>query len=74
MSRDYKKYGTEFDLLDGMDFDLLSLRSFRREAMLKYSNLNQSEPLRILIAGLLAFLGVSYPAIAASLQETVSLS
>jgi hypothetical protein len=30
MSRDYKKYGTEFDLLDGKDFDILSLRSFSK--------------------------------------------
>lgn len=63
-TEDYKKYGTEFDLLSGKDFDLLALRSFRREAKLRYSNLNQSEPLRILIFGTLAVLAASASAIA----------
>lgn len=31
------------------EFDLLSLRSFRREALLQYTNTNQSEPLRVLL-------------------------
>ena len=53
-----------FDLVSGKDFDLLSLRSYRREAKLRYSNLNQSEPLRIFIFGTLAVI-----AAAAGLQD-----
>jgi len=48
-----------FDLLSGKDFDLLALRSFRREAKLRYSNLNQSEPLRIFIFGTLTILAAA---------------
>lgn len=72
MAKDKK--GEEFDLLDGMDFDLLALRSFRREARIKYSNLNQSEPLRIYLSALVTFFALSYPKIAAALQDPVSLS
>jgi hypothetical protein len=51
----------EFDLLSGKDFDLLAFRTFRREAKLRYSNLNQSEPLRIFIFGSLAVIaGAAY--------------
>lgn len=70
-TEDYKKYGTEFDLLSGKDFDLLALRSFRREAKLRYSNLNQSEPLRILIFGTLAVLAASASAIADGVEMKV---
>ena len=69
MARD-KKDG-DFDLLDGKDFDLLALRSFRREARIKYSNLNQSEPLRIYLSGLITFFALSYPAICEALQDPV---
>lgn len=37
------------------EFDLLSLRQFRRETLLVYNGANQSEPIRILLSGLLAF-------------------
>jgi hypothetical protein len=53
-----KKPG-EFDLVSGKDFDLLALKSFRREAKLRYSNLNQSEPLRIFIFGTLAIIAAA---------------
>jgi len=45
--------------VSGKDFDLLALRSFRREAKLRYSNLNQSEPLRIFLFGTLAVLAAA---------------
>lgn len=37
------------------EFDFLSLRQFRRETILVYNGANQSEPIRILLSGLLAF-------------------
>jgi hypothetical protein len=38
---DIRRRQGSFDLLSGQDFDLLALRSFRREARLRYANLNQ---------------------------------
>ena len=37
------------------EFDLLSLRQFRRETLLVYNGANQSEPLRIALAALASF-------------------
>eukprot|EP00439_Symbiodinium_sp_Y106_P022227 s3268_g2.t1 len=43
------------------EFDPLSLQDFRREALLQYSNTNQSEPLRILIFLFLTICGLFSP-------------
>ena len=43
------------------EFDPLSLQEFRREALLQYSNTNQSEPLRILIFLFLTICGLFSP-------------
>ncbi|CAK9019510.1 Protein LOW PSII ACCUMULATION 1 [Durusdinium trenchii] len=48
------------------EFDLLSLQEFRREALIQYSNTNQSEPLRILIFFLFTVSALSAPAFAPS--------
>eukprot|EP00435_Cladocopium_sp_Y103_P053061 s143_g16.t2 len=48
------------------EFDLLSLQDFRREALIQYSNTNQSEPLRILIFFFLTICGFSAPGFAPS--------
>ena len=48
------------------EFDLLSLQDFRREALIQYSNTNQSEPLRILIFLFLTICGLSAPGFAPS--------
>jgi len=37
------------------EFDFLSLSQFRRETILVYNGANQSEPIRILLSGLLTF-------------------
>ena len=43
------------------EFDPLSLQEFRREALLQYSNTNQSEPLRILIFLFVTICGLFSP-------------
>ena len=43
------------------EFDPLSLQDFRREALLQYSNTNQSEPLRILIFLFVTICGLFSP-------------
>ncbi|CAJ1329421.1 unnamed protein product [Effrenium voratum] len=48
------------------EFDPLSLQDFRREALIQYSNTNQSEPLRILIYFFLTICGLISPAFAPS--------
>ena len=50
-------------------FDLFSLRSVRGDALAKYNSLNQSEPLRINIWGLLALTFFSSPWLAVELNE-----
>jgi len=52
------------DKYPGQDFDLLSLQSFSRETLLRYSAANQSEPLRILITALGALLAALGPLLA----------
>ncbi|CAE8610301.1 unnamed protein product, partial [Polarella glacialis] len=47
------------------EFDPLSLQSYRQEALLQYSNTNQSEPLRIYIFLFLTISGLCSPAFAA---------
>lgn len=49
------------EFLRSEEFDFLSLRSFRREAVIQYVNTNQSEPLRILLCFLLAIGGAILP-------------
>ncbi|KAJ1449384.1 hypothetical protein M885DRAFT_535873 [Pelagophyceae sp. CCMP2097] len=41
------------EFLGGPEFDALSLKNWRRETLIRYSNANQSEPIRILLFGLL---------------------
>jgi len=48
-------------------FDLFALRSVRGDALLRYNNLNQSEPLRINLYGLLALTCFSFPLISESI-------
>lgn len=57
---------------DGFDlaaesFDLLSLRSFRRDAILQYETTNQSEPLRIALSFLGILFALSFPSLAGEL-------
>ena len=52
-------------------FDLFSLRSIRGDALAKYSSLNQSEPLRINIWGLLALTFFSSPWLSVELNDQV---
>ena len=55
-------------------FDLLTLRSVRGDALLRYETLNQSEPLRINLYGLLALSSFAYPTLSESvLLEPASL-
>ncbi|CAE7696612.1 unnamed protein product [Symbiodinium pilosum] len=54
-----KKFKQKF--LRKAEFDPLSLQEFRREALLQYSNTNQSEPLRILIFLFLTICGLFSP-------------
>jgi len=61
-----------FDLIGGRDWDLLSLRQFRREARLRYASLNQSEPLRILLFALLTVFSASASALAEALDSSLS--
>lgn len=51
----------------GEQFDLLALRSFRRDALLQYDATNQSEPLRIALSFLGILFGLSYPSLAGEL-------
>ena len=51
-SSSFEKAKEEF--LSEAELDVLSLRSWRRETLIRYNNANQSEPLRILLFGLLA--------------------
>ena len=44
-------------------FDLLTLRSIRGDALLRYNSLNQSEPLRINLYGLLALSLFAFPTV-----------
>lgn len=46
-------------------FDLLSLRSFRRDALLQYDATNQSEPLRIALTLLGILFALAYPSLLA---------
>ncbi|KAL1524831.1 hypothetical protein AB1Y20_019711 [Prymnesium parvum] len=55
-----------FDV-SGDSFDLLSLRTFRRDALLQYDATNQSEPLRIALAFLGVLFGLSFPSLAGEL-------
>jgi hypothetical protein len=48
-------------------FDLFALRSVRGDALIRYSTLNQSEPLRIILYGFLALIFLAAP----SLSEAV---
>lgn len=48
-------------------FDLLSLRSFRRDALLQYDATNQSEPLRIALTFLGVLFCLSFPSLAGEL-------
>jgi hypothetical protein len=50
----------QFDITKPV-FDLFALRSIRGDALLRYNTLNQSEPLRINLFGLLAFALFSAP-------------
>ena len=53
----------KFDV-SGQQFDLLSLRSFRRDTILQYDATNQSEPLRIALTLLGILFSLSLPALA----------
>jgi hypothetical protein len=55
-----KMSANQFDVAKPV-FDLFALRSFRGDALLRYNTLNQSEPLRINLYGLLAFALFSAP-------------
>jgi hypothetical protein len=59
---------TRFDVSKPV-FDLFSLRSVRGDALTKYNSLNQSEPLRINIWGLLAMTVFASPWLAVELNE-----
>mmetsp|Transcript_30529 Transcript_30529/g.35070 ORF Transcript_30529/g.35070 Transcript_30529/m.35070 type:complete len:103 (+) Transcript_30529:411-719(+) len=52
--------GNNFDL-SKPTFDLFSLRTFRNDALLQYSSLNQSEPLRINLYLILTITLFSFP-------------
>ena len=54
--------GNRFDLSKPV-FDLLTLRSIRGDALLRYNSLNQSEPLRINLYGLLTLTLLAFPSI-----------
>ena len=55
------------------EFDPLSLRSFRRETLIQYSNTNWSEPLRISLALFVALLGAGAGPLAASVGPPLGL-
>ena len=55
-------------------FDLLSLRSFRRDALLQYDATNQSEPLRIALTFLGVLFFLTLPSILSEAGTTVSSS
>ena len=56
--------------LSRQDFDLLELRSFRRETILRYDQLNRSEQLRILFWFSNTFIALFYPYISQELFMT----
>ena len=51
----------------GQQFDLLSLRSFRRDTILQYDATNQSEPLRIALTLFGVLFSLSVPALSSEL-------
>ncbi|KAJ1617643.1 hypothetical protein T492DRAFT_1098272 [Pavlovales sp. CCMP2436] len=53
--------------------DPLSLRQFRRDALLQYSSTNQSEPLRILLFALLAAIFALAPLVASEVPSGLSI-
>jgi len=55
-------------------FDLLALKSYRRETLLQYTNTQQSEPLRILLNGLVAVTSALAPLLASSLDAELGAS
>lgn len=57
----------QFDT-SGQQFDLLSLRSFRRDTILQYDSTNQSEPLRIALTLLGILFSLSVPSLAGELR------
>ena len=57
----------KFDV-SAQQFDLLSLRSFRRDTILQYDATNQSEPLRIALTLLGILFSLSLPALAADFR------
>jgi len=57
----------QFDT-SGQQFDLLSLRSFRRDTILQYDSTNQSEPLRIALTLLGILFSLSVPSLASELR------
>lgn len=54
-------------------FDLLSLRTIRNDALIQYSSLNQSEPLRINLYFLLSCVLVSLPTILSTLDSPTAV-
>ena len=56
-----------FDV-SAQQFDLLSLRSYRRETILQYDATNQSEPLRIALTFFGVLFSISIPTLASELQ------
>lgn len=52
----------------GQQFDLLSLRSFRRDTILQYDATNQSEPLRIALTLFGVLFSLSVPALSSELR------
>jgi len=62
--------GGQFDV-STEQFDVLSLRSFRRDALLQYDATNQSEPLRIALCLLGVLFALTYPSL---LSETPGLA
>jgi hypothetical protein len=61
-------YSNPFDISRPM-FDLYSLRTVRGDALAKYNTLNQSEPLRINLAALLALIFLASPWLAQDLYQ-----
>ena len=62
-----------FDIA-AQQFDLLSLRTFRRDTILQYDATNQSEPLRIALTLLGVLFSLSIPALAGELRVSDELT
>lgn len=70
--RTLQRFDDSFDL-SSESFDLISLRAFRRDALLQYEATNQSEPLRIILSLIGVFFALSFPMLSVELGLDDSL-